>query len=61
VLCGGGVDRERLGQCDSARLGDGGFDGTQQVCVRVDAVELRRFAERVEERGDLRARSDFEP
>ena len=55
MLCGRGVDGARLGKADGARLGDRGLDGGQQIRVRVDAGEFRRFIERMEERGDLRA------
>jgi hypothetical protein len=37
------------------RLGDGGVECTQEIRVRIDADELRRFTERVEKGGELRA------
>jgi hypothetical protein len=40
---------------DGARLRDGGVECTQEIRVRIDADQLRRFTERAEEGGDLRA------
>ena len=47
--------KEIFGIRDGARLRDGGVECTQEIRVRIDADQLRRFTERVEKGGDLRA------
>ena len=45
--------QEALGHGDGFGLSDGGLGGGDEVSPRVDAVDLRGFAEAVEDLGDV--------